>query len=92
MRAGYAQRGSRCVEGVTGVKPVWLGGAQSMDSDRLGLVLSGERGESPAWWSLCGGGEKESWAHEEQEEECQREEGAPGSWHSAWGPGSQGGF
>lgn len=34
------------------MKPVWLGGTQSTDSDRLGMVLSGERGESPAWWGL----------------------------------------
>ena len=34
------------------MKPVWLGSAQSTVSDRLGLVLSGVRGESPAWWSL----------------------------------------
>lgn len=52
MRAGYAQRGSRRVEGVTGVKPCVAGRCPEHRSDRLVLVLGGERGESLVGWGL----------------------------------------
>lgn len=59
-------------------------------SDRLGLVLGGERGESLVWWGLVEKVVRRAGPVKGRRRSVTGEEGVQGLWRSAGGPGPQG--